>query len=265
MSYINGQMGYREDLLANRSVIKRDNYAVIEPDGLVKNVVPGFEQCEMTILASPKLGASFVDYLLNVKEGGCNKAGFGGDGIETFLYVFEGTLKVWTDGSAEEADLTSGGYIFVPEDKRLYFENRGEGETKCFLYKRRYDRIEGYAAHTVIGNIHDVEPVAFEGMENSWMKDFLPAGSDLGFDMNMHILNFKPGASHGYIETHVQEHGAYVYSGKGMYNLDNEWIPVKKGDYIFMGAYCPQACYAVGKDEEFAYIYSKDCNRDVKL
>ena len=26
--------------------------------------------------------------------------------------------------------------------------------------------------------------------------------------MNMHILSFAPGASHGYIETHVQEHGA---------------------------------------------------------
>ncbi len=38
-------------------------------------------------------------------------------------------------------------------------------------------------------------------------------------------------------ETHVQEHGAYILSGRGMYNLDNEWMPVDKGDYIFMGAY----------------------------
>ncbi len=60
----------------------------------------------------------------------------------------------------------------------------------------------------------------------------------------------------------MQEHGAYILSGAGMYNLDNEWIPVKKGDYIFMAAYVPQAGYAVGQ-EEFSYIYSKDCNRDV--
>ena len=40
---------------------------------------------------------------------------------------------------------------------------------------------------------------------------------------------------------------------------------VKKGDYVFLDAYVPQACYAVGREEEFAYIYSKDCNRDVKL
>ncbi|MFQ9893349.1 MAG: (S)-ureidoglycine aminohydrolase [Emergencia sp.] len=263
MSYLNGVMGNRPGLLENRSVIKRENYAVIEPDGLVKNVIPGFEHCETTILASPKLGASFVDYLLHVKPGGACKDGFGGDGIETFLYVFSGSLRVWNgDG---ETVLTDGGYMFSPEEEALHFVNESEESVRCFLYKRRYDRIEGYAAHTVIGNIHEVEPVLFEGMENAWMKDFLPAATDLGFDMNFHILSFKPGASHGYIETHVQEHGAYIYSGRGMYNLDNQWIPVQKGDYLFMGAYCPQACYAVGDEEEFAYIYSKDCNRDITL
>ena len=34
---------------------------------------------------------------------------------------------------------------------------------------------------------------------------------------------------------------------------------------MFLDAYCPQACYAVGREEDFAYIYSKDCNRDVQL
>lgn len=262
MSYLNNVTGYREGLLENRSVIKRGNYAVIEPDGLVKNVIPGFADCEATILASPKLGASFVDYLLTVKPGGGCAEGFGGDGIEVFLYVLSGTLQV-ANGDGE-AVLTDGGYIYSPEEEKLRVVNAGEETAKCFLYKRRYERLAGYAAHTVIGNVKDLEAVQFEGMENATMKDFLPAASDLGFDMNFHILSFQPGASHGYIETHVQEHGAYIYSGRGMYNLDNEWIPVKAGDYLFMGAYCPQACYAVG-DEEFAYIYSKDCNRDVKL
>lgn len=63
-------------------------------------------------------------------------------------------------------------------------------------------------------------------MEDVILLDFLP--KELGFDMNMHILSFEPGASHGYIETHVQEHGAYILSGQGVYNLDNNWVPVKK-------------------------------------
>ena len=33
---------------------------------------------------------------------------------------------------------------------------------------------------------------------------------------------------------------------------------------IFMDSYVPQACYGVGT-EDFIYIYSKDCNRDVEL
>lgn len=39
MSYLNHNQGYREGLLETRSVIKKDNYAVITPDGLVKIVM----------------------------------------------------------------------------------------------------------------------------------------------------------------------------------------------------------------------------------
>jgi len=82
--------------------------------------------------------------------------------------------------------------------------------------------------------------------------------------MNFHILTFDPAGSHPFIETHVQQHGAYLMSGEGVYNLDNKWIPVKKDDYIFMAPYCLQATYAVGR-EPMAYLYSKDCNRDEDL
>lgn len=263
MSYLNGVMGYRDNILKNRSVVKKGNFALLEPDGMVTNAIVGFENCDITILSSPKIGASFVDYLLTIKEGGKNHLGFGGEGVEVFLYIFEGNVKVWNDDQSQV--LTNGGYIYSPSDKALYFENLGDKPAKGFLYKRLYEKIEGYEAHTIIGNSNDLEEIPYEGMEDVIFKNFLPATENLGFDMNFHILSFKPGASHGYIETHFAEHGAYIYSGKGMYNLDNNWIPVEKGDYIFMSAYSLQAAYGVGRDEEFAYIYSKDCNRDPKL
>lgn len=263
MSYLNEKIGYRQDILASRSIIKRGNYALIEPDGLVKNAIPGFENCAVTILSSPKLGASFIDYLVTMERDGGNEAGFGGGEIETFIYILAGEVKAWTEG--EEAQLTQGGYFFCPAGKKLYFKNVGPEAAKAFLYKRRYDRIEGHEAYVVTGNINEVPGTDYEGMADVMVKDFLPAATDLGFDMNFHILSFKPGASHGYIETHVQEHGAYIYSGQGMYNLDNEWVPVQAGDYIFMGAYSLQAAYGVGRDEEFAYVYSKDCNRDAEI
>lgn len=263
MSYLNHVTGFRKDILTTRSVIVPGNYAIIEPDGIVKNTIPGFEGCEITILASPKLGASFVDYLLTVLPNGQNLKGFGDEEIETFLYILEGNLTVWNDD--EKASLTAGGYFYSAPGKPLFFQNSGE-TVKAFLYKRRYAPLAGQPyPHTVTANINDVTWVEYEGMSDVLVKDFLPAATDLSFDMNMHILSFRPGACHGYIETHVQEHGAYIYSGEGLYNLDNEWIPVKKGDYLFMGAYCPQAAYGIGRGEDFAYVYSKDCNRDAEI
>ncbi|WP_312519218.1 (S)-ureidoglycine aminohydrolase [Anaerospora sp.] len=261
MSYLNNVVGYRKDLLTNRSVVKKDNYVLLDPDGLVKNVIPGFDNCDVTILGSPKLGASFVDYLVTIHDGGKNELGFGDEGVETLFYLLEGSLAV--KAGEQSHSLSKGGFVYCPPGTKLYFQNKSGKAAKAFLYKRVYKRLAGYEPYVVTGNTEDMEWVQYEGMKDVLVKDFLP--KDLAFDCNFHILSFKPGASHGYVETHVQEHGAYCLSGQGMYNLDNDWIPVQKGDYIFMSAYCLQACYAVGRDEEFAYVYSKDCNRDISL
>lgn len=261
MSYLNNVVGYRKDLLINRSVVKKDNYVLLDPDGLVKNIIPGFENCDVTVLASPKIGASFVDYLVTIHADGKNERGFGEEGIETLLYLIDGSLEV--KAGEQTCSLTQGGFVYCPPGTKLYFHNKSGGVAKAFLYKRRYDRLEGYEPYIVTGNANEMEWTKYEGMDDVLIKDFLP--KDLAFDCNFHILSFKPGASHGYIETHLPEHGAYFLIGQGMYNLDNDWVPVQKGDYIFMSAYSLQACYAVGRDEEFSYVYSKDCNRDVKL
>ena len=94
------------------------------------------------------------------------------------------------------------------------------------------------------------------------VKDFLPVNE--AFDMNMHILSFDPGASHNICETHVQEHGAYIYEGEGTYLLDDTWNLTKKADFLWMGAFSVQAAYGIGRGP-FSYIYSKDCNRDVEI
>lgn len=262
MGYKNNNTGYNDQLLASRSIIRRGNFALIPPDGLVKNTVPGFEECELSILSSPKLGASFVDSIITMLPNGKNTRGYGEEGVETFVYVLDGKVKI-SDGESEYIH-TSGGYVYLPAGKKMYLENVNDGKnSELFLYKKRYEAIEGYEAHVVSGNTNELPAEDYEGMSDVLLTDLLP--KDLGFDMNFHILSFKPGASHGYIETHVQEHGAYMLSGAGVYVLDNEWLPIQKGDYLFMGAYVPQATYAVGREESFSYLYSKDCNRDAQL
>lgn len=259
MGYINHNTGYPKDLLASRAIIKRHNYALIPPDGLVKNIIPGFENCDITIMSTPKIGASFVDYLVTMNKDGNNQQGFGGNGVEVFVYVISG--NVTAKANQESFNLTTGGYLFCPAGVKLYMENNAT-TSRLFLYKRRYVPLIGHQARVIANHVDKLPIINYEDMDNVFVQDLLP--KELGFDMNFHILTFKPGASHGYIETHVQEHGAYLLSGEGMYLLDNEWIPVKKDDYIFMGAYSLQACYAVGK-EPLSYIYSKDCHRDVEI
>ena len=67
MSYLNNQLGYRDEFLATRSVVKKDNYVVLDPDGLCKNVIPGYVNCDTTILGSPEMGAS-LRLLLMMKK-----------------------------------------------------------------------------------------------------------------------------------------------------------------------------------------------------
>ena len=56
------------------------------------------------------------------------------------------------------------------------------------------------------------------------------------------------------------EHGLYVLEGKGVYLLNTDWVEVEAGDYMWLRAFCPQACYAGGPGP-FRYLLYKDVNR----
>ena len=92
-------MGYPSDILSTRAVIRPGKYVVIPPEGLVNNVIPGIENCRVSIVASPKYGASFVQYLITAQPGGGTSRPFGREeGIEVFFYVLEGTGTVRAGG-----------------------------------------------------------------------------------------------------------------------------------------------------------------------
>ena len=149
MGYKNKKTGYRDGLLESRAVIEPGRYAILPHDGLVKNSVPGFENVNISILASPRLGATFSDFLCEFLKDGKNELGFGGDGIESFVYVISGKLEV-SDG-CEAYILEDGGYAFFPGEV-MYFKNAQDDMTETFLYQRKYDAIEGHKAYRVVGN-----------------------------------------------------------------------------------------------------------------
>ena len=49
-----------------------------------------------------------------------------------------------------------------------------------------------------------------------------------------------------------------------MYLLNQDWVEVEAGDFMWLRAFCPQACYAGGPGP-FRYLLYKDVNRHAKL
>ena len=142
MSYLNDQVGYREELLATRSVIKKENYVLLEPDGLVKNSIPGYENCDVTILGSPAMGATFADYLVTVKEGGKN-SGIGGEGLETFIYVLAGEVVV--KNADKEESLTEGGISSPLRALRFPLKTRAAKKPGCMYISADMRRLRDTA------------------------------------------------------------------------------------------------------------------------
>jgi (S)-ureidoglycine aminohydrolase len=254
-------MGYPKDILSTRAVVRHGSYAVLPPEGLVNNVIPGIEGCRVSIVASPKMGASFVFYVVEAEQNGGTTAVFGNEpDIETFVYIIEGEASLAAEGKTWQG--TAGSYVFSPAGAGLEFHSVSNKKMKALLYKQVYIPLKGREAAAVYGNTNQIPYREYDGMENVFVKDLLP--TDLAYDMNMHILSFAPGGCHPFVETHVQEHGAYVLEGEGCYLLDSEWRMIKQNDFIWFGPYVSQAAYGVGRTN-FTYIYSKDCNRDVVL
>jgi len=256
-------MPYPQGFLKNRSVFQPGKYAVISTEGRVVNVIPGIEGCALSILASPKLGAGFVQMVGTVSVNGRTAMPYArAEGVEAFLFVIDGqgSLEATVEGTAHA--LSAGGYVYAPPGAGLEFASKGDAEVRILLYKQRFiphPDPEVRRPWVVTGSIREIAERRYDAMDNVFVRDLLPV--DEAFDMNFHTLAFLPGGCHPFVETHVQEHGAYIYRGEGLYLLDETWIPVENDDFIWFAPFCKQACYCTGRDR-LEYVYSKDCHRD---
>jgi hypothetical protein len=60
------------------------------------------------------------------------------------------------------------------------------------------------------------------------------------------------------------QHGLYVLEGKAVYRLNTDWVEVQAGDFMWLRAFCPQACYAGGPGL-FRHLLYEDVNRHMPL
>ena len=87
--------GYPADLLSNRSIVKRDSFAIITPEGRVINTIPGIVDAKMTILCSPKIGAGFVQLIGTLGANAHTTIPYANLAHEeSFIYVLDGTVEL---------------------------------------------------------------------------------------------------------------------------------------------------------------------------
>jgi len=242
---------------------------VVLPRGSVTDIVasylPCWERTRLWVLARPLSGfaETFSQYLVEVSPGGGSDRPETDPDAEAVLFVTKGTLLLTVAG--EEHLLEPGGYAFLPPGCAWTAHQRGEGPASFHWLRKAYERVDGLdLPDAFVVNERDVEPLEMPGTDGAWTTTRFVDQADLRHDMHVNIVNFEPGGCIPFPETHVMEHGIYILEGKAMYLLNEDWVEVEAGDFLWLRAFCPQACYAGGPGR-FRYLIYKDVNRHMAL
>jgi (S)-ureidoglycine aminohydrolase len=245
------------ELLHGRTRVRR-RYALMPLDGFPTSRLPQWRAAEARVLAAPALGANFAQYKIDLAPGGGTSQEPDGT-TETFIYVLGGELTLIIDQRREV--LTAGGYALLPCAAPL--DADAPGGASLLVLRKRYQTAPGIEPQRpVIGHQSSVRGEAYLGNQHARLQVLIP--DELPYDLAINIFTFDPGHCLPYVETHVMEHGLLFLEGKGVYYLDDEWMEVRAGDFIWMAPFCPQTFYATG-DVPARYIYYKNVNRDVTL
>ena len=255
------------DLLSGRAVFT-NAYAVI-PRGVQRDIVvsylPYWDNTRLWVLARPLSGfaETFSHYLMEIAPAGGSDRPELDKEAEGALFVAGGNLILTlADG---ERELRPGSFAYMPPGCAWSIRNRGSSPAQVHWIRKLYQRVPGLAdPEAIVINEDSVEPVAMPGTEGRWATTRFVDPADMRHDMHITIVTFEPGGTIPFAETHVMEHGLYVLEGKAVYRLNQDWVEVEAGDYMWLRAFCPQACYAGGPGR-FRYLLYKDVNRHMSL
>jgi (S)-ureidoglycine aminohydrolase len=262
-----GGLPPQSQLLTGRAVFT-SAYAVI-PKGVMQDIVtselPFWEKTRCWILARPLSGFSetFCEYIMEVSPGGGSKNPEPDEGVEAVLFVLEGKAQLSVTG--KDHTLQPGSYAYLPAGMAWTIDNSGIAPVRFCWLRKAYEAVQGLAKpDAFVINEHDIAPGVMPGSKGVWSTTRFVSPADLRHDMHVNIVNMEPGGVIPFMETHVMEHGLYVLEGKAVYRLNNDWVEVEAGDFMWLRAFCPQACYAGGPGR-FRYLLYKDVNRHPKL
>ncbi|MFD1215586.1 bifunctional allantoicase/(S)-ureidoglycine aminohydrolase [Microbulbifer celer] len=254
-------------LLSDRAVFT-EAYAVI-PKGVMRDIVtsylPFWEKTRLWVLSRPLSGfaETFSQYIMEVQSGGGSDRPESDPNAEGVLFVVEGELTLTLNG--QRFRMEEGGYAFIPPGSDWKVHNECASTLRFHWIRKYYERVEGIdVPEAFVTNEKDIKPIEMPDTEGCWATTRFVDIEDFRHDMHVNIVTFQPGGVIPFAETHVMEHGLYVLQGKAAYLLNKDWVEVEAGDYMWLRAFCPQACYAGGPGP-FRYLLYKDVNRQMKL
>jgi (S)-ureidoglycine aminohydrolase len=232
---------------------------------IVTSFLPFWEKTRLWVIARPLSGfaETFSQYIMEVQPGGGSDRPEQDDGAEGVLFVVEGEITVTLGGKAHV--LTPGGYAFLPPASGWKLRNDGNATARFHWVRKAYEFVDGLdLPEPIFVNENEIAPNPMPETEGRWATTRFVDPADLRHDMHVTIVTLQPGAVIPFPETHVMEHGLYVLEGKAVYRLNQDWVEVQAGDFMWLRAFCPQACYAGGPGN-FRYLLYKDVNRHAKL
>ena len=254
-------------LLTDRAVFT-DAYAVI-PKGTMRDIVtsalPLWADTRLWVLSRPLSGfaENFSHYIMTVQPGGGSDNPETVVGAESALFVLEGQATITIEGARHA--LRPGSYVYLPPDTNWTFKNDGDAPVQFHWIRKAFEPVEGLALpEVIVANEQDITPDPMPDTDGKWATTRFVDPTDIRYDMQVTIVTFEPGAIIPFLETHVMEHGLYVLEGKAVYRLNQDWVEVEAGDFMWLRAFCPQACYAGGPGK-FRYLLTKNVNRHMPL
>ena len=262
-----GGLPPQSDLISDRAVFT-EAYAVIpkrEFSDIVASLLPFWEKTRLWVIARPLSGfaETFSQYIMEVQPGGGSERPEPDKGAEGVFFVVEGEVTVTVAGKSHR--LTPGGYAYLPPASGWSVRNKGSETARFHWVRKAYEFVDGLdAPDPLFLNENDIAPSPMPDTGGRWATTRFVDPADLRHDMHVTIVTLKPGGTIPFPETHVMEHGLYVLEGKAVYRLNQDWVEVEAGDFMWLRAFCPQACYAGGPGK-FRYLLYKDVNRHMKF
>ncbi|MCY4261159.1 MAG: bifunctional allantoicase/(S)-ureidoglycine aminohydrolase [Rhodobacteraceae bacterium] len=231
---------------------------------IVTSRLPHWSRTRAWIIARPMSGfaTTFSQYIVEIGSGGGSDMPEGGRRAEGVLFVTAGAPEITIEGISHS--LTPGSYVYI-NNTRWQITNPASGTAIIHWIRKCYVPVEGIPPPgAFVAHEDDVEPMQMYAGDDVWTTKRFVDAEDMAHDMHVNVITFGPGGCIPLMETHVMEHGLFVLGGKAVYRLNQDWVEVGAGDFMWLRAFCPQACYAVGK-EDFRYLLYKDVNRHPEL